>query len=151
MARQNYIIEGNTVRRLDSVPVRVPRESEPKRKRTSSTVTRNRQKALRMNGTYVMFLAVSAVISLFVCMQYLMIQADNMKVNDEITTIEKEIINLTTQNDAVDYSINSFFDINRIIQVATEELGMVPTTKANVQLYESTQSEYINQYRDIPQ
>lgn len=147
----NYsYVEGNTVKKLSAVPVREPRYDEAPLRRTSRTVKRNRQKALSMNGPYVLFLAVAAVICLVMCSGYLMIQASNMKLGDDIASMEKSVDKLATQNDSVDYSINSYVDINHIIQVATQELGMVKATKANVELYQSTEREYINQYKDIP-
>lgn len=144
-------IEGSAVRKVANVPVRDPRFVEvPSRQRTSRAVKRNRQKALSMNGPYVAFLAVAAIACLIICTCYIMIQVDNMRMSDEIASLEKNVDTITSQNNAIDYSINGFIDVNHISTVATQELGMVRSSRENIELYESTSKEYINQYKDIP-
>lgn len=144
-------VDGNTVRKLAESPARVPRPvEEPEKRHRRNAVRRNRERQMGMSGPYVLFLAAAAFVCLFICIQFLMVQADNQKISGDITKLEKELDQISARNDALDYSINSFIDVDYIIKAATEELGMVKMTKDNVESYESTRSEYINQYKDIP-
>lgn len=111
---------------------------------------RNQQKALHMNGGYVAFLAVAALISLLVCVNYLKLQAEIAGHNESITEIEKQINTTKAQNDSLEYSIDSYVDLDYIYKTATQELGMVPATSDQVSVYESKDNEYMKQYDDIP-
>lgn len=117
----------------------------------SRTTYRNQQKALRMNGGYVAFLAIAAFVSLLVCVNYLKLQAEITNHNENITAIEKQINTLKAQNDSLEYSIDSYVDLEYIYKTATQELGMVVATADQVSMYESTENEYMKQYEDIPQ
>ena len=46
-------------------------------------------------------------------------------------------------------SINSSIDYNYIYKVATEELGMVYPSQNQIVNYDSEDSEYVVQYKDV--
>ena len=58
---------------------------------------------------------------------------------------------MLTENDALETSINTSVDLNKIYEIATKELGMVYARKNQVLLYDKTESEYVRQYEDIPE
>ncbi|SHJ04354.1 hypothetical protein [Parasporobacterium paucivorans] len=148
-AGQLYVY-GNAVRKEESIPQRIPRQfQEPPRR--NPNVRKNRNKALSMNAPYVVFLAAAVFACLTMCVGYIMIRTENMRLSNDITSLKQQIEAVSTQNDALDYSINSFIDVNNIIKVATEELGMVKSSKDNIKLYDGTEREYMNQYAEIPQ
>ena len=81
-----------------------------------------------------------------------------MQVQSEITyrvknihALEVKLADVTSQNDEMENSINSYIDLNYIYKVATEELGMSYATKEQISLYENSGSEYVRQYQDIPE
>lgn len=121
-----------------------------KRVAVNHAAYRNQQKALHMNGSYVAFLAVAAFISLLACVNYLKLQAEISNHNERITAIEKQINTTKAQNDSLEYSIDSYIDLDYIYKTATQELGMVPATSDQVSVYESKDNEYMKQYKDIP-
>lgn len=142
-------VDGNTVRRTEAVPERNPRrQSEDKQRK--ERYSKNKQKALTMNGPYVLFLAAAAVVTLYVCVNYLQLQADMSHRISNITAMEKQLDTLTAQNNSLDNTINNYIDLDRIYKVATEELGMVHASEDQVSLYQKTESEYVKQYGDIP-
>ncbi len=137
-------------------PVRKKRQAQrtyvgTERVHVSPATYRNRQKALYMNGRYVCFLVVAAVISLMFCVNYLKLQAEITNRSEQITAMEKEINTLKSQNDSLEYSIDSYVDLEYIYKVATEEMGMILATENQVSLYESTENEYMKQVGDIPE
>lgn len=142
-------ISGNTARQLEAVPER--KRQERQKKELSRSAKLNREKALEMNMGYVLFLAAATVAAVFICFNYLKLHADISATNSNITELKSSVDTLKAQNDALDYSINSFTDINHIIKVAVEELGMVQAAKEQVSYYKSTESEYMKQFTDVPE
>ena len=92
----------------------------------------------------------AAFISLLACVNYLKLQAEISNHNESITAIEKQINTTKAQNDSLEYSIDSYIDLDYIYKTATQELGMVPATSDQVSVYESKDNEYMKQYKDIP-
>jgi len=153
MDRREYrtYIEGNTVRKVETVPKRERRiYEEPKRQQISRRTYKNRQKALKMNGKYVMFLAIAAVFCVTICVLYIQIQSKISEKTNSINQIKNEISVLAARNDSLEYSITCFMDIEYICKVAKEELGMVEATGDQVSLYKKSGSEYMKQLEDIP-
>lgn len=150
---RNYItyVDGNAVRivepaqRPDRVYVGERRVNE------SPGQLRGREKALSINGAYAAFLAVASVVCLVLCIYYLSIQAQIKGAQSNIKSLSSEISTLTTENEALDYQVNSYVDIDYVYQVATEELGMVQANGSQVLLYDRSDSEYVNQIKDIPE
>lgn len=150
-------VQGNAVRKLQEVPAYPERkapEQNPQEgaKRTSrqKAAARNRQRALRMSPGYVLFLIGITLATAFVCIQYLNLQSDILNKSEEIVTLEKNISSLVAQNDAVEYTISSYIDMDYVIKVATQELGMVKASESQISLYTRSESEYMKQVQDIP-
>ncbi|MBD5134902.1 MAG: cell division protein FtsL [Lachnospiraceae bacterium] len=145
-------ISGNTARQLQAVPERKRRERQEKQKKElSQSVKKNREKALQMSMGYVLFLAAVTITVVVVCFNYLKLHADISATTSNITNLTSSIDTLTAQNDALDYSINSYTDVNYIVRVAVEELGMVQASKDQVSYYKSTESEFMKQFTDVPE
>lgn len=142
-------VSGSAARQLQAVPER--KRVEKENKKLSQAVKANREKAKQISFGYMLFLAMATVALVVVCVSYLKLHADIAETKSNINTISTSIDTLTAQNDSLDYSINSYTDINYIIKVATEELGMVQASKGQVSYYTSTESEYMKQFADVPE
>lgn len=151
-ARQDVYVDGNTVRKLNrqAEPVRPERREPKKEQRRSHVVRRNQEKALHMDGAYVFALTVAAVITLFICMNYLRVQSSITTRINRIEELELELENMKSENDALQTRIDTYVDLDHIFKVATEELGMVYANRNQILLYNKTESEYVRQYEDIP-
>jgi len=103
-----------------------------------------------MDGPYVFALTIAAVITLFLCMNYLHIQASITSRINNIETLELKLEHLKSENDALQTRIDTYVDLDHVFKVATEELGMVYANKNQILLYNKTESEYVRQYEDIP-
>lgn len=156
--KKNYIsysdyVQGNAVRKINTaeVPEKEPRTYvDNERVNTTRETYRNREKALRMSLSYVMVLGVCCVMLMAVCVKYLSLQ-DSISVRKaNIVSLESDINTLKSQNDALDYSINSYTDIEYISKIATEELGMIRATENQISFYNNTENEYMKQFKDVP-
>ena len=144
-------VDGNTVRKVNRYTTEaVPERRERKEYKRSHIVRRNQEKALYMDGPYVLALTAAAVITLFLCMNYLHIQSSITTRIDHIETLELKLEHLKSENDALQTRIDTYVDLDHVYKVATEELGMVYANKDQILLYNKTESEYVRQYEDIP-
>lgn len=145
-------VSGNAVRKINVQPERETRTYvDNKRVKISRNTFKNREKELRMSAPYVILLAGCLFAIAFMCIQYL-------KIYDGITTAKKNIASteialqeLKSQNDSLDYTINSFVDVENISKIATEQLGMVRASQSQISFYKSSESEYMKQFNNVPQ
>lgn len=146
--RDTYIY-GNAAPEL--VPGRRERVYENgQRVRQSERELRNRDRALRMNGPYVFFLALISIFCLSMGVIYLGVQSEISNTRAQITTLKTNISTLTAKNEAVDYAIERYVSSDYIINVATNELGMVEADSDQVVFYKNSDSEYTVQFKDVP-
>lgn len=166
-----YYTEGNAVRKVqvEEVPQRkkasrnaIPKKKTNQQQRTprvyengkrlkvSKDVRRNREKAANMNASYVFFLITASLVVLFMCVNYLNIQNQIDEKTNEINDLKTQINTITVQNDSLNYTVNSYMDVNFICKKAEKELGMVIADKKQVSKYKRNNSEYMKQIKDIP-
>ena len=112
---------------------------------------RNQAKARYVDGPYVFALTIAAVVTLFLCMNYLKLQSSLSARIRHIEELELKLEHLKSENDALETRIDTFLDLDYVFKVATEELGMVYANKDQILLYDKTESEYVRQYEDIPE
>ena len=145
--RQMYVY-GNTVRQPEFVPERRERTRQPQK--VSRQVRKNRNRAAQLNAAYVMFLAIAAVIAVFVCIQYLQLKAEIQQRSENITVLQEELADITEQNNTAYNAAVDSVNIEEIREKALGELGMVYPAVGQVIEYESPDSDYVRQYEDIP-
>lgn len=157
-----YTTDGNVIRKINTVPekidttkkekvvTRLDKQEIHRQNRDYRKTYRENENAFTMSVPYVIFLTVAVVAVVVMCIQYLQLSAKVTDVKGNISNLESEIDTLKAQNDAIDYEINGFIDVDYIMKVATEQLGMVNPSKDQIQYYDSTSSEYMKQYKDIP-
>lgn len=156
--RKNYIsyteyVEGSAVRKeaITEAPQRTERTYvDNQRVSTSKSAYRNREKALHMSASYVAVLAICTVMMFVTCAKYLSLKDEIATKSTMIAELEMQTSNLKSHNDNLNYTINSFMDIEHISKVATEELGMIRAGKDQISFYESSESEYMKQFKEIP-
>ena len=155
--------EGNTVR-VNAVPQRVheipdreiqrrrelTRREDQEAQRRHRQVQRNRDKLQYMSGGMVVFTALAAVCIMFMAIHYLQVQSSIVSTMNTIEARELELEQLKANNDLLERKIQTYTDLDYIYQVATTELGMVRPGDDQVLYYQSTESEYVRQYEQIP-
>ena len=134
---------------------RPERKAPVRRKKTGlrkrQQVRRNQERAMALDLPYVILLSAACICTLYICVSYLQLQSDLTARMHNIEQLEARFEKLKTENDALETSINTSIDLNKIYEIATKELGMVYAKKDQVLLYDKTESEYVRQYEDIPE
>ncbi len=144
----NTYIDGNVVRRVQAVPKQDRRQQQ--RKTTSINARRNREKALRVNLPYVVFLTAACIATVFVCINFLQLQAQGITYRNEIATLESKLSNMKLANDNAYEEAISSVSMEEIKSVAINELGMEYADEGQVITYKSQEGDYIRQYMEIP-
>ncbi len=140
---------GSAVRQLNiAEPLKTPDESQQTQKEINREIRRQRQKQIRRNNKinlmYTVAVASVAAVVFFICYQYLNVQAA-AKTNSDM------IAELKENNDVLESDINASIDYDAIYDTAVNELGMVYPEKKQVITYDSKESEYVKQYKDVPE
>lgn len=154
--RNRAYIEGNTVRKLDAVPNRYPdaheeRERKEKERRANRAAKHNRQRAMQMGPGYVLFLTAAVCVTLGVCLIYVQLQSDINGRMKHIASLESEMLDLKTGNEATLRRIETSVNLEEIRSKALNEMGMVYPTKDQIIYYDVDLNDYMNQYQDIPE
>ena len=152
-------IDGNTVRRLQyeqAIPVEIPEQQRNTRQRDSqkphqATRTKARKKALQMSVGYVAFLSVAAVASLFICVNYLKLQAEATSQRKEVAALEQEYSEMKLANDEAFSKTVSSVDLDEIRDIAINELGMVYANQGQIITYDKPDKDYVRQYEEVPE
>ena len=107
-------------------------------------------RAHRANLLYTI-VAVAVVAFMFgVCVQYLEIQANVKNAANDVARLEARLTQLTVKNDETKMEIEGSVDYDALLKTAVEELGMIYPKRSQIVEYDSTESEYVKQYKDIP-
>ena len=147
--RQTYV-NGTAVRKLQVV-------EEPKKRRRDRQAQRprihraRREKVRYLSIGYSLFLTAASVLALWVCVGYLQLQADNTARMKNIAALEAQLSDRKEENDDEYNRVTSSVDLEKVRDIAINELGMVYAQEDQVILYDGQGSDYVRQYEEIPQ
>lgn len=141
---------GSAVRKLQSVPeihtyeheIRIEEQERRQRRRE---IRRNN----RVNLVYTTVLAICATAVFAICYQYLNLQSDIKTNSTAVVELQNQLNSLKAENNSHESEINAGIDYNAIYDTAVNELGMVYPSRSQVIGYDSKESEYVKQYKDI--
>ena len=147
--RRTTYVDGAAVRRLRTgdQPERQRRQEE----RFSVHTARRVKAKERMGLGYGMFLAVALGVAMWVCVGYLKLQADNTARAKNIAALETQLSTLKDENDDEYNRVTTSVDLEKIRDIAMNELGMVYANEDQVVLYDDEGSDYVKQYAEIPE
>ncbi|MEG2145631.1 MAG: hypothetical protein RRY06_03245 [Lachnospiraceae bacterium] len=149
--RGQAYVYGNTVLQPEVAPQRRREREQPKRpRRVSKQVRKNQKKAMHMSASYVVFLAVAAVIMLCACTQYLQLQSQINKRSQHITSLQQELASTKEENNTMYNAIIDSVNLENVRNVAVNELGMVNVEPEQIIEYPSESGDYVKQYQNIP-
>lgn len=153
MSRRNAYIQGNTARKLNYVPQQETRRVEERRvdERVRRQVQKNRQRAMQLSPAYILFLSVAVLVTVGICGLYISLQSNINKQMSNIATLESQLLELRTDNDAALKRVEASINLDEIKAFAMEELGMVYPQKDQIVYFEVDTNDYMNQYQDIPE
>ncbi|MCD7764921.1 MAG: cell division protein FtsL [Lachnospiraceae bacterium] len=143
-------IDGNTVRKLEVQPVSQPKKPQGESGEVSPGIRRNRERALQMNFRYVLFLTAAAVVTVFVCVNFLQLRAVNTLLAEDVASLSAELDSAILDNDSEYNRVINSVDLEHVKEVATNELGMQQATSDQIVTYEVEDGDYVRQYSEIP-
>ena len=152
---RNYYVNGNTVRELDT-PVRPQRRSREEieqvqhRKSRRNAARRNRQRAMEMSPGYVMFLTAGVLVIAMAAVSFVNLQSQITSRMRNIANLEGQVTDLRADNDARYKRVTTSVDLNHVKDVAINKLGMDYPKEDQVVYYTIENSNYMDQYSDIP-
>ena len=139
---------GSAVRKLQSVPEIHTYEHE-RRIEEQEQERRQRRRNNRVNLVYTTVLAICATAVFAICYQYLNLQSDIKTNSTAVVELQNQLNSLKAENNSHESEINAGIDYNAIYDTAVNELGMVYPSRSQVIGYDSKESEYVKQYKDI--
>lgn len=151
---REYYIEGNTARKLNTVPERIDDRPERQRRekpQENERISKNRNRARAFDFRYTIALTVSTVFLFGACINMLTIQESITEQRRQIATLESNLNELTDANDETSKRLESSVDLPKIYEVATNELGMVYPKLGQVISYQASNPDYVKQFMDIPE
>ncbi|MDF2868863.1 MAG: Septum formation initiator [Anaerocolumna sp.] len=152
--RQNSYYDGNAVRKLQYVAQPDDDREETRNVpnvKPKPAVRRRTKRKPAMNLFSVLFLTAAIGITVYSCIGYLNVQTQITKKHNEIAVLERDLAKMQNDNDANLAKIDTSIDLKYIYEYATSKLGMVYPDDNQVILYESNVSDYVKQYKDIPE
>lgn len=150
---QTPYVNGSAAKKLAPAPAyeeRVERQ-ERKQEQTSRRQVRKPQVGHGIDLLSMLLLVGAIAMTLYVCIEYLQVQADITKTEMEISAISTEIAALTAANDAFEESLDAEIDWDYVYQTAIGELGMVYPNNNTVVSFEKSDDGYVRHYKDIPE
>lgn len=120
------------------------------RKRIDAQTRKNREKALRIDMRYVVFMTASLVMLAGILYNYLSLQNANATTLTEISAMEKQLNTLKLDNDEEYSRIMGSVDLDQIKTKAIEELGMQYAQEGQIVSVASATDDYVHQYKDLP-
>ena len=150
----NTYIDGNVIRHVQAVPQkRTDRRSmmqERRREEAQVQAKRNRERALRMNVPYVSFLTAVSIATVFVCVNFLQLQAQGISYRNQIASLESQLTELKLANDNAYEETLSSVDMEEVKRIAVNDLGMTYADEGQIITYSNQDGDYIRQYAEIP-
>lgn len=155
--RQNYTqyyTSGTAARKLAEPEYSRPeRRPEPELPDYARIRKADRRQGLQvaMNPGFAVFLALSVAVTLAACALLLTMQAKVTNQSNAITRLQSELEALRDDNNAYEARLNSSVDLEYIRDVAINQMGMIYPAEGQVVYYDLTESDYVRQYRDVPE
>ena len=152
MEKYRYIY-GNHARDLDLEPeIEVLPKVGPGKKpqKTTRKIRENRQRHMQMNLFYAMGLTVATLAFAVISVQHIQVRFNLTYQIRQIEHMERELIQLTRENDFNAAGLNNHLDLEQIERIAREELNMVPASPEQIIFYQTLESEYVRQHEPIP-
>ncbi|MBQ7586555.1 MAG: cell division protein FtsL [Lachnospiraceae bacterium] len=137
-------IYGNTARELRELDT-----SSYTGIRLSHQTRRNRERARHMNPGYVIFLTLAMIVTVVVCIQYLMLRSDVTNKVKELARLEAQLNEMKAENDDTENRITGAVDLEEVKYRAMNELGMQYAHSDQIVAYECEDTDYVRQLVDI--
>ena len=149
-----YYEEGSALRKV--APLYQPEVERPEVEqpqvdpRRQEQVRKNREKYNIIDLKYTILMMCASVILLSACVGYLKVQASIATKRVEIAGLQQELSEVTNENIAKREMLYSSVDLGTIYSRASKDLGMKYADSNHTIIYQSSDPDYVRQYKDIP-
>jgi len=153
--KSDAYISGNTVKNLSvAMPVTKPQKrdktDDEQEKRAQRQHHKEMQRVHKINFLYTVAVVGVLTFIFTVCIQYLQLQASVKSNSSAVSSMESQLSKLTDQNDMTELEANGSINYESIKNIAINELGMKYPSKNQVVEYDAKDSEFVEQYSNIP-
>lgn len=145
--RMQGSLEGTAVRK-DAAPEIAPARITPRRRRNPNAALIRALKKQRLR--FAVLSGTAVVVFVVLCAFLFSAIQKNDTLSSRVAGQEKDVQELTVFNDAREYEINSSVDLNYVISVATQDLGMVRSNASQIVTYSVKNTEYLQQVAQVP-
>ncbi len=151
--RRNSYVDGNTVRKLNTVPERRREETTRKapKRRSQKNPVRNPVSLAGIDGASFMFMFLALSVVILVSLSYVQIQNNVRDMKKEIVSLQSDIEEQKEKNDIKYNEIVASVDLSEIYRRATKKLNMVMADGNKVYKYRNKKSNMVKQHADIPE
>ena len=152
-----YSIDGTAARSLqpNDMPLSERQWEKENKRRAKNRTYADRERVARVNYIPVIdffamaILCVAVAITVYSCIAFLKIQSNISTYSKKTLSIENTTKALKTANDDMELKIEKSIDYDKILTVATEELGMVYPYENQMITYSYEKKGYVRQYGDL--
>ena len=148
-----YYLEESAVRKLnpDKRAYELPQEEiDRKRQKRSSTKSKPDKELSSVSRGACLILIFAIGLTLFIGIDYIKTQTTISTLNSNIIKTEKELTDLKEENRIRREQLNANLDLKGIYNTATKEYGMIRPNENQVIYFDTTLSEFVKQYEEIP-
>ena len=111
----------------------------------------NRSRALTMSRGFVLFLAVVAIATTLMCVQFLRMKAAITAQNKANAALRTELAQLRAENDAVYSDIMNGVDLIAVRDTAMRRYGMKYAAQDQILWYNADDAGYVRVYQEVPE
>lgn len=147
VSERSFYVAGNVLE--DAVP-QVEKEQIVSARNQNNTVRKNREKAVHMNFSYMIFLTAALIFAAVTLCGYIQLQSQVTNQVKQISSMEAQYSDLKISNDEEYNRINSSIDLEKIKAVAIGELGMTYAEKGQIVKIQGSDRDYVHQVEDLP-
>lgn len=143
----NHYMGDNLARTLDN-----PEKHRKIRNKRKQLEMLKARRAAERKEKIIRGIAAGVAGAIVVCFSVVLLStiSKNHELATQINRLEYQIEELRVLNDSKEYDIDASVDLDYVIQVATQELGMIRSSSSQIITYETQNSEYVQQLAEIP-
>lgn len=140
---------------LSFEPVKVPsfvleeRRERIRRREMRERVRQNRERAFALSLPGLMLFTLLLCICIVMCYFYINLQSSASIRSNHISSLQKQIADLTIDNDATENRLDVSASLKQIKAEATKQLGMKAAKASQLEYYSVGDTDYMLQYEDI--
>ena len=140
-------VEGNVVRKSQPETRQLVKMKRKKQGVSDAVLAKA---ARRQKARITLFAIIGAVVLISLCAVMMSAVETASILAQEVEKKEDELNSLIVANDAREYDIGNSVDLSYIIEVATQDLGMVRSNLSQVVMFRTRDSEYLQQVARVP-